>query len=197
MRRGIFAFLALVALLVVAIGVAIPFLAQSLPDPAKADRQQLLRWLIAKNLEQETPATRLTLAQRLESEFAAGIDWTAFQSKIQEPQRKQLLNNIPCVLRPWILEKAEAYMKLSEGQRTAFLDRLIDTLESWRGVEKILPQSTQNTQGTEKPPKLTAMLLKEMDSLQKEVPTEQQQQLNQLWTAMQARWLWRSFAPKI
>ncbi len=92
--------LAFLMFVAAALGGAISIFNRNLPDPTKANREELLRWLISKDLSRETPATQLALAERLEAEFGAGVDWAAFQAKIDAPQRKQLCRNIPCVLRP-------------------------------------------------------------------------------------------------
>jgi hypothetical protein len=195
-RRGFLALLALLIFVAAALGGAIPFIYHDLPYPAKANRQELFRWLIAKDLAQESSSTRLALAQRLESEFASGLDWNSVEAKIDDSQRTLLLKNIPCVLRPWILEKAAAYERLSEDRRRGVLDRLLDTLEVWQGVEKLLPRPTSNAPETAKPSSLTAILLQEMENLQKEVPVAQRKQVDRLWVAMQTRWILRSLAPK-
>ena len=128
-----------------AIGGAIPFFSRDLPDPAKANREELLRWLITKDLAKEPAPTQLALAQRLETEFAAGVDWSEFKNQIDEPQCRATVRKIsPAFCVPWILEKADAYGQLAADQQTAFLDRLIDTLEVWQGVEKLLPKQAEN-----------------------------------------------------
>jgi hypothetical protein len=192
-RRGMLALLALLVFVAAAVGGAIPFFYRELPDPAKANREELLRWLITKDIAKETPATQLALADRLETEFGSGVDWTAYQGKLEEPQRRQLLQNIPSVLRPWILEKADAYGRLSTDRQAAFLDRLIDTLEVWQGIEKLLPQPTTNAKN---PPTLATMMMQEIERLQKEAPAAQQKPLGQLWTDVQMRWFLRSIEPK-
>jgi hypothetical protein len=195
-HRGILALLAFLVFVAAALGGVISIFNRDLPDPAKANREELLRWLIAKDLAKETPATQLALAKRLEEEFGSGVDWAKYQAKIDEPQRKQLFQNIPCVLRPWILEKAKAYAQLAKDRKAAFLDRLIDTLEVWRGIEKLLPQPVASAQNPAPSPKLAAMLVQEMDKVQREVPAEQQKQVGKFWADVQMHWFLRSIAPK-
>ena len=57
-RRGILWLLVLVALVAAGIGTAIPFLQPRLPDPAVASRDELLRWLVARDLAKESPQTQ-------------------------------------------------------------------------------------------------------------------------------------------
>jgi hypothetical protein len=193
-RRGILALLALVAVVTAALGGAIPYFYRDLPEPAKANRDELLRWLIVKDLAEEPPATQLALAERLEVEFGSGVDWSEFEGEMDEAQCGRLMKNIPAVLRPWILKKADAYGRLPTDRRAAFLDRLIDKLEVWQGVEKLLPQPSANA--SEPSPKLAAILTREMERLQKEAPAAQRKQLARLWADLQVRWFLRSIAPK-
>lgn len=195
-RRGILVFAAVLLFLTAAVGGAIPLLSRGLPDPEKANREELLRWMVTRDLAKEPPVTQLALARRLESEFAAGVDWAAFKNKINDSQRRQLLNNITCVLRPWILEKAETYGRLAAEGRDAFLDQLLDTLDVWKGVEKLMPKQAQNGQGAAKPTDMNDLMMQEMAKLQKDSSPEQQKQIGQLCVAVQLRKVMRTFAPK-
>jgi hypothetical protein len=195
-RRGILAVLALSMIVASTAGAMFAFSCRGLPEPAKANRQELLRWLIATDLAEQTPETQLTLAERLEAEFGSGIDWAAFQSRLNDAERQQLFRNIPCVLRPWILKKANAYAQMAADQKTAFLDRLLDTLEVWRGVEKLLPQTGASDGVPAKSPKLATILTREIDKLQKDAPLAQQELVGKFWTDVKLHWFLRSFSPK-
>lgn len=179
-----------------AAGMFVALSHRGLPEPAKANRQELLRWLIAEDLARQTPGTLLTLAERLEAEFGSGVDWAAFQSRLDDSQRRQLLQNIPCVLRPWILKKAETYAQIAADQKIAFLDRLLDTLDLWKGVEKLLPRPEQPGSEPADSSKLATILSREMDSLQKDAPASQQEQVGKLWTDVRLHWLLRGFTSK-
>jgi len=195
-RRGILVVLASVLFVAAALGSAIPFFYGGLPDPAKANRHELLRWLITRDLAAETPTVRLALARRLETEFGSGVDWSKYQGKIDDAQRAQLLKNIPVVLRPWIQEKADAYARLAANEQAAFVDRLIDMLEVWRGIEELLPQPAENGPAAKESCALAAMLQQEIKGLEKESPAPRQKQISQLWSDVQWRWVMRALAPK-
>ena len=137
-RRGIL-WLVLAVALAVGIGVAIPLLPPRLPDPAVANRDQLLRWLVARDLAKESPKTRLVLIQRLEKEFHSGVDWEALKRNTTEAQRKQLWSNIPLLLGPWLNDRASAYSQLPQSERLQFIDEVIDSLTAWSGAEKLQP----------------------------------------------------------
>lgn len=139
-RRGILLLLLLAALLAAGAGIAVPLLISGLPDPAVANRDQLLRWLVARDLAKEPPKTRLVLVQRLEGEFRSGIDWEALNRKLTETQREQLWNNIPSLFGPWLSDKASAYSQLPKKERPRFIDGVIDSLMRWRGVERVKTQ---------------------------------------------------------
>ena len=142
-RRGIL-WLVLAVALAVGIGVAIPLLPPRLPDPAVANRDQLLRWLVARDLAKESPKTRLVLIQRLEKEFHSGVDWEALKRNTTEAQRKQLWSNIPLLLGPWLNERASAYSQLPPAERLQFIDEVIDSLTAWSGAEKLQPHAAHS-----------------------------------------------------
>jgi hypothetical protein len=179
-----------------AAGMFVAFSQRGLPEPAKANRQELLRWLIAEDLARQTPETLLSLAERLEVEFGSGVDWAAFQSRLDDSQRRRLLQNIPSVLRPWILKKAETYAKIAADQKAAFLDRLLDTLDVWKGVEKLLPRAVPPGGESAEPSKLATILSSEMDALQRDAPATQQEQVGKFWTDVRLHWFLRGLTSK-
>jgi hypothetical protein len=195
-RRGILALLALLVLVVGALGGAIPYF-YGLPDPAKANRHELLRWLVTRDIALESLEIQSALADRLESEFGKDVDWSSFRGKLSEAQINRLIHNIPAVLRPWMLKKSDTYAQLSADCRTAFVDRMIDTLEVWQGIEKVIPEPSGVGLSESQTPKLATLLTQEMEKLQKESTAAEQKKLGDLWLALQTRWFLRSFAPKM
>jgi hypothetical protein len=184
-RRGILAIVALLGCVAVAIG-AVPFLYPSLPDPEKADQQQLLHWLVLRDLGQESPARQLTLALRLESEFGEGVDWSKFKGKLSLEQIDRLIANIPHVLRPWILEKSVIYEKSPDDRRLASLDQVIATLEVWQGVETLLPPKSE-TDGNKT--ELKTILTGEMNRLLAQLPKDQKKTVEKFWGDLKMRWV--------
>jgi hypothetical protein len=179
--------LSLTALLAAGIGAAVPFLASSgLPDPAVANREELLRWLITRDLAKESAKTRLALVQRLEEEFRRGVDWEALRGKTTEAQRKQLWHNIPLLLGPWLCEKASIFSRLPAAKRMPFLDESIDAILAWQGVDR-LRQDSDAPAG--KSPGLLSVLLDQVEKCKRDVEPQQRDRISQFLTALQVRML--------
>ena len=59
-----------------------------LPRPELADREQLIVWLVTRDLNEEPAPTRRALARRLEEEFRGHVDWEATGRKLSPAQRR-------------------------------------------------------------------------------------------------------------
>jgi len=189
-RRGILWLLLLAALLAAGVGAAVPFLTSGLPDPTVADRDELLRWLVTRDLAKESPKTRLVLIQRLEQEFRSGVDWDALNRQTTEAQRKQLWSNIPLLLGPWLNEKASVYSQLPDKQRLQFIDGVIDSLLAWRGADRLqvghsggAPQSKSRG--------LVSTFLDQVEECKRNAEPQQRDRISQFLGAIQVRFLMR------
>ncbi|MEE9603559.1 MAG: hypothetical protein V3V75_09655, partial [Thermoguttaceae bacterium] len=97
-RRSIPLILILVATAALTAGF---FYQPSLPHPRDADREQLVRWLVLRDLRGESGELRLALIQRLEQEFSAEVDWDSMSDRLTQSQQQRLRDNLVLLLRPW------------------------------------------------------------------------------------------------
>jgi hypothetical protein len=179
------------ALLAVVVFVGFAALWPRLPDPAVANREGLLRWLVTRDLGREPIEVQQVLARRLEEEFQEGLDWESTATRLSEPQRQRLWDNILVLLEPWFMEKVDRYFTMAAQERLAFLDRLIDMFTAWRGLDTLRPGVT----GAAKPPKaeggLLGALLGQVDQWQTSAEPQQGKRIGEFLLALQMRWLWR------
>ena len=189
-RRGILWLALLATLLAVGVAAAMPFFRSRLPDPAVANRDELLRWLVTRDLAEETPQTRLLLIQRLQQEFHSGVDWDALKRKTNEAQRKRLWSNIPLLLGPWISDNASAYSQLPQAKRLQFIDNVIDSLMTWRGAERLqMPKdgdAAQSGSGS-----LMSVLLDQVEECKRKAEPQERKHISQFLAALQFRFLTR------
>ncbi len=155
-----------------------------LPDPAHATREQLVRWLVTRDLGQEPPETCVALAKRLEEELTAGVDLGDWDGHLDEPYRQRALANAPYLLRAFLEAKADAYHRLPVSQRLGFLDSLLATLGKWREFEAKLPPEEWSSG-----PSAMDLLRREYQSIQTTAGPDQAQRVREFFTALQARWL--------
>jgi hypothetical protein len=189
-RRGVLWLLLAAAMLVVGIGVGLTVLRSGLPDPAVASRDELLRWLVTRDLAKESPKTRLVLVQRLEHEFCSGVDWDALKGKTSKEQRKQLWSNIPLLLGPWLSDKASVYSQLSEAKRLQFIDGVIDSLMTWRGADRLQDGNAGSTSQNAGGGLITAMF-SQIEECKRDAPPQQRDCISQFVAALQFRFLTR------
>jgi hypothetical protein len=174
------------ALLATGIGAAVPFLVLGLPDPAVANREELLRWIVARDLTKESPETCLVLVRRLEEEFRDGVDWASLDGEVTDAQREQLWKNIPLLFGPWLNEKAAIYAQLSSAERPKFMDRIFKTLLTWQGADRL--QAKQSTDSPATPPhSLLSVFSDQVEASKRNAEPSEREHISQFLWALQAR----------
>jgi len=188
-RRGILVVVALAILPVGTAVVAVPLFWPRLPDPAVADRDDVFRWLVVRDLGKESADTRLVLVRRLEEEFSTEFDWQNAGKGLDEAQRRQLWKNVQLLIGPWLLDKTDGYYMLAVTERPAYLDRLIDTITVWQGIDSLRPKQTDTSdeQGG-----LIAALLDQTERWKQQATPHRRSQIDRFIVAVQARWLLRN-----
>jgi len=194
------------ALLILVVVAAIYVLNPPLPKPAEADREEIVRWLVTRDLGRESSETRQILARRLEEEFGSGVDWESTKTQLSESQRNQLWENVVLLLEPWLLDKTQHYSQLPATERTAFLDELLDTVAIWRNIETLCGQTkdpgvathTQSS-GQDVPSNaagrqqsLIERFFSQAEKCKAEAQPEDRQKIDEFLVAVQGRWLVRS-----
>ena len=166
------------------------FLSQyDLPNPAYANRQQVFAWLACKDLSKQSWQNRLILANRLEEECCKGLDWKAVGASLDETQQNRVWGNIPLLLRPWFVEKAKSYGKLTAEKRLDYIDRLIDIITAWTGIENLFPNRMNVLPGGKTSSGLLNLLCSEIDQIVEESDPPQRELIDNLWKALKVRWL--------
>jgi hypothetical protein len=162
-----------------------------LADPSTADRTELLYWVVMRDLSEEPPETRRVLAHRLDEEFRAGIDWGVVDEQLDAERRARLWRNVPLLLEPWFMEKVNGYFNESDERRAAYLDKMIDAVAVWAGLDAIRPGAAEGKGGAARSPGLTEMLLGEVEGWKQRAAPGDRQRITEFLAAMQARWLTR------
>jgi hypothetical protein len=107
-----------------------------LPDPATADGSGLIRWLVTRDLSQESAATRSVLVERLAGELRRGIAWGEVQQQLSTERRALVGRNIEVLIEQWFHDTVAAYYEQPEAQRTAYVDEQIDRLFDARAKQQ-------------------------------------------------------------
>jgi len=193
-HRGILTVLVSAALLAAAAVTAAAWYYPRLPDPGRANRRELMQWLVTRDLEHVAAATRRALARRLEEEFSGEVDWAAPAGELTDPQRRRLYENVGRLVGPWLQDHAERYAALPAAERRAYLDGLIDTLQRWRGLEELVPGDCP---GGPAPPGLTATARRQLGVMQEQGSAPEQRQAREFVSALQTRWFLRELSQRL
>jgi hypothetical protein len=159
-----------------------------LPEPATADRDGLLRWLVTRDLSQESAETRLALVRRLEQEFGGKTDWAAVGQRLDGPQKDCLCGNLTLLLEPWFADKVDGYFRLPENQRSAYVDRTVGLIENLRGAAA-LDAGRPAAPGHGKPPGLLEIFAQRIGAWMDSITPQRRDQAREFLLALQTRWL--------
>ena len=193
-HRGILTVLVSAALLAAAAVTATAWYYPRLPDPARANRRELIGWLVTRDLEHVSPTTRTVLARRLEEEFSGEVDWGATAAELTGPQRRRLYENVGRLVGPWLQDSARRYAELPTAERRGYLNGLIDTLQQWQGLEALAPGDSP---GGSAPPGLVATARRQLDVMQEEGSEADRRQVREFVTALQTRWFFRELSERL
>lgn len=190
-------FLALMVLFVAAAasGVAVWLLVLRLPPPEQASRRDLLRWVVTEDLRSHSMETRRALVRRLDDAFGGRIRWKAEgQAELAPAQQARMLENVAVLTEPWLLEKMDGYFALPPAKRLAYVDRILDSFETWRGAERLI---TAPSPQPDKPARrvqdgMIGTILKQVEQCRQAAQPEERQKMDEFILAVQARWLRRT-----
>jgi hypothetical protein len=134
-NRGILTALVLVGLCAVAAGAGWFVASLGLLDPAHASRDDLFRWLVLRDLDQEPPQTQLALVERLQQELRAGIEIDGAARALDDSQRVRLRNNVQLLKHVWFVARVDDYERCEPSRRMAYLEEQLATVMSWTAID--------------------------------------------------------------
>lgn len=143
-HRGILTIAALLALGGISLGVGLElYLQHRLPDPEQADLDGLMRWLVVRDLAEESAETRQKIVRRLEwlldeQDAEEPLQISDVLDQIDEEQTERFWSNVYLLTEIWFLEHVERYDRLSETERPVFIAGMIDRVTAW-GVLASVP----------------------------------------------------------
>lgn len=158
-----------------------------LPDPATADREGLVRWLVARDLTQESLELRQTLAVRLEEEVYAGAKMSEpADGQLSSAQAELLRRNIELLVEDWFRMKAADYQTTPPANRVAELDRQLDGLQNSGIVDQVLA-AQQDQEKPADPVQAMNRLVQKMKVWVERTAPQQRDEVRQFAAAVQGR----------
>lgn len=127
-HRGILAILALFSLVVGGAGGSWYFVFVHLPHPRQASPQQLLRWMVQRDLAAERYDVQLALVDQLEQELKNELRVDDVEARLNTEQQQQLRANFQQLKYVWFVSRTKRYFARPPEQRFSFLERQLDVI---------------------------------------------------------------------
>ncbi len=111
---------------------------QRLPDPATADTEGLMRWLVTRDLSDEPIAIRQRLLTRLEKELRAGVDLQSVDEQVSEQRRELFWQNVDVLLEDWFRQETVQFAQISDPvKQKSYIETKLDEMLAWRSVQQL------------------------------------------------------------
>lgn len=158
-----------------------------LPCPEKADREDVVRWLVLRDLRHETIETRTALLRRVEEEFGADFDPAEVGQQLDARYRDRLWTNILTLLETWYSNRVDGYLLTAPSERTAFLDETIAQIEAWKDLAALRP--TVDTDCSTGEAGMLALFGQEIGLWKEKASLQRRREMTEFDTSLRARWL--------
>ncbi|MFT5523559.1 MAG: hypothetical protein ACI9HK_001507 [Pirellulaceae bacterium] len=136
-HRGLLSMAALLSVAIVGGIVGWAMWSTSLPHPTAASREQIMQWLVLRELPAEPEEISVALVDRIQAEIGTGID-TAGSTELSTAYKQQLSANIDHLEEVWFRTRCRQYEELPRDNRLAFIIEQIDFLLLWSELDSEL-----------------------------------------------------------
>jgi len=179
-HRGILAVLTLLALAAASAGSGWYYFLYQLPHPRDANKSQLFRWLVQREIADEPYEIQVALIDRLEAELPEAAELDDATSELDGHQREQLSRNFRQLKRVWFTTRAARFAACPENQRANFLARQLRTIHS---VSAIMAQDGASS------PSLISRFFDDIQGWMEEAGADQRQGMVEVVEAAVIHWL--------
>lgn len=146
-HRGILATLVLSGLVAGGTATTWYFQVVDLPHPSHASSEQLLRWVVQRDLESETPDVRLALVDRLVAELNnSGLRVDRNIDGLSERQKQTLHKNLELIKSVWFESRADRYAEIAPDEQMLFLDKQLRTIDLVRRLPVFRRDDTEQNE---------------------------------------------------
>jgi hypothetical protein len=105
-----------------------------LPHPSNANRSELMRWLVLREVADQPKEVQVALVDRLQEELLDGLDAQSGSSGLDKSYRRQLDRNLDTLERVWFVERVRQYADVAPAGRNAFLEEQIAVIDAWSSL---------------------------------------------------------------
>lgn len=130
--REVLTFAALVVLTAISVASAVHVVRSGLHEPRLAADSDLFTLISTTDLTEEPVDMRLRVVRRLEPEFLRGVAWSNRIEALDDEQWQRMQKNFIELTRLWLVERAESYHALPEGEaREHYFESEAKNLIAW------------------------------------------------------------------
>ena len=134
-RKAIIGAVVLLGLIGTALGVVyIKFV--NLPHPKEASHNQLMHWVVMRDLKDHNNEIQLALVDRFAAEAKVIFSKsTSNSTQLSKQMSDRLLSNIELLKRAWFVSRIDAYCKIESNEvKEAYLDKQIRLLDDFGNI---------------------------------------------------------------
>jgi hypothetical protein len=160
-----------------------------LSDPATADRAELLRWLVVRDLGTETPEIRSTLLRRLQEEAEGDLDPAALRTQLDASQHHRVWANILVLIETWYADKVDRYLVTPAAERPTCLDQTIAEVQAWKNLTSLQPAQDSTQEDTPSEVALLELFAKQVTIWKERASPQRRREIAEFDVALRGRWV--------
>lgn len=156
------------------------------PNPATADREGLIRWLVLRDLGSEPAEIRSTLLRRLQDEAKGDLDPAELGEQLDERYCDRLWTNVLVLIETWYLNQVDTYQATPASGRVACLDRAITEVQQWKDLAALQPGIDTDTRSSGVA--MLELVGKQVAIWKEQASPERQKEIAEFDVAFRGRW---------
>ncbi len=160
-----------------------------LPDPATANRDGLLRWLILRDLRDEPLKTRNILIARFQEELRDDLDMVSLRQELEPRYEDRLWTNILTLIETWYAERVDAYSTMSNSDRLSYLDETISEVSKWKNLAALQPGTGEEKEDLSSEVVLLEILTQQIAVWKEQASPERRKEITEFDAALRTRWV--------
>ncbi|MCG8584897.1 MAG: hypothetical protein MI757_09320 [Pirellulales bacterium] len=182
-HRGVLLGATLLALAIGSSAIAV-WAMYRLPPAEHAQGRDLMRWLVTRDLREESEATRRSLVLQLEVFLEESHDHERTAAEMNEQRRHTLEENVGVLLPVWLELGAERHLANEPANRQEFLDKQLSRVEQVGELSQLWRRAARKP--TEANPLFG--LVETVEQIVADAPEEKKAQLATYVRALKMRW---------
>ncbi len=160
-----------------------------LPAPATANREDLMRWLVLRDLRTQTPEIRSTLLRRLQEEAQQDLDPDAIRTQLDPRYHDRLWTNILVLIESWYAHRVDGYLAAPASERPAYLDQTITEVEQWKDLAALAPGQDPSLPAPSAEAAILDLFVQQVTSWKEGASPQRRREITEFDAALRSRWL--------